>query len=157
MARWMSFRCDAMAGRLVAVGLIEVVDTDGDHRWTTIGGTELAGETIDEAMERCIRETLGPDAHYQLSKPRPVEITGIRQLGQRHAAGRRTDRAEINEPCAVEVWGKLEPQGVAPRFAWFLVTALPARRDIATGKRAVLADFLEAQGEPALAARLRRF
>jgi hypothetical protein len=145
-------------GRLVAVGLIKVVDADGDDRWTTIGGTELVGETIDEAMERCIRETLGPDAHCQRSKPRLVAITGIiRPMGQRPAAGRRTDRAGINEPCAVEVWGNLVPQGLAPRFAWFLVTALPARHDFATGMRARLADFLEAQGEPGLAARLRQF
>ncbi len=139
-------------GRLVAVGLIEVVDTDGEARWTTIGGTELGGETI----ERCVRETLGPDAQYQLSKPQPVEMTGIRRLGHRAAPARR-DRGGINEPYAVEIWGKLEPQGRARRFMWFLVTALPARPDIAGGTRAVLADFLEAQGEPGLAARLRQF
>jgi hypothetical protein len=46
---------------------------------------------------------------------------------------------------------------VAHRFSWFLVTALPAQRQIAVAKRPVLADFLEAQGEPGLAQRLMLF
>lgn len=144
-------------GRLVAVGLIEVEDTDGAERWTTIGGAELAGESIDETIERWVRETLGWDAHGQRSRPRLVGITGTRPGGQGDAAGLRTDRTEIEQPCAIEIWGTLVPHGVARRFTWFLVTALPARREMASGKRAVLADFLEAEGEPGLAARLRRF
>lgn len=75
----------------------------------------------------------------------------------RHIAG----GAEIPDlalvACAVEVRGRIVPEGVARRFSWFLVTALPMREEIASGQRAVIADFLEAQGEPGLAARLRQF
>ena len=144
-------------GRLVAVGLIEVADTDGEQRWTTIHRAELAGETIDEAIERSLSEALGPDAHGQRSKPRSMGTMGSRLAGRGDGAGRGGDRREIDDPCAVEIWGKLQPQGVARRFTWFIVTALPAQREIASGMRPVLASFLEAQGEPGLAARLRQF
>jgi hypothetical protein len=40
---------------------------------------------------------------------------------------------------------------------WFLVTALPAQEQITAATRSNVADFLEAQGEPGLAARLRLF
>ena len=144
-------------GRLVAVGLIEIVDTDGENRWTTVGGAELPGETFDEAIERCLKETLGPDARGQLSKPRPIGPISRRPVGQGVPAGPPADRSESDEPCAVEIGGRLAPQGVAHRFSWFLVTALPAQRQIVVAKRPVLADFLEAQGESGLAARLRLF
>jgi hypothetical protein len=144
-------------GRLVAVGLIEIVDTDGENRWTTVGGAELPGETFDEAIERCLKETLGPDARGQLSKPRPIGPISRRLVGHGVPAGPPSDRSESDEPCAVEIGGRLAPQGVAHRFSWFLVTALPAQRQIVVAKRPVLADFLEAQGESGLAARLRLF
>lgn len=85
-------------GRLVAVGLIEVVDTDGEERWTTIGGPDMAAESIDEAIERCLRETLGSDAHGQLSRPPPVGPTESRP---------RTNRDEIDEPSAADIWGEV--------------------------------------------------
>ena len=144
-------------GRLVAVGLIEFVDSDGERRWTTIHGAEIAGETIELAIERSLRETLGADVHGQLSKPRSMGITATRLFGHDDGGRPASDRSETDDPCAVEIWGNLQPQGVARRFSWFIVTALPAQREIASGKRAVLANFLEAQGEPGLAARLRQF
>ena len=144
-------------GRLVAVGLIEFVDSDGERRWTTIHGAEIAGETIELAIERSLRETLGADVHGQLSKPRSMGITATRLFGHDDGGRPASDRSETDDPCAVEIWGNLQPKGVARRFSWFIVTALPAQREIASGKRPVLADFLEAQGEPGLAARLRQF
>ncbi len=85
-------------GRLVAVGLIEVVDTDGEERWTMIHAAELAGQTIDEAIERSLRATLGADARGQLSKPRSVGIAGTRLVGRGDGGGLRTDRSEIDDP-----------------------------------------------------------
>jgi Domain of unknown function (DUF4916) len=144
-------------GRLVAVGLIEAADAHGEARWTTISAIVLPGDTIEQAIERCVKETLGSDAHGQFSKRRPVGIIGTRVFGQREDPRLRPNPGEINEPCAVEIWGKLEPHGVARRFAWFLVTALPARGGMASEQWALLADFLEGQGEPGLAARMRQF
>lgn len=69
----------------------------------------------------------------------------------------RIDRSEIDDPCAVEISGKLQPQGMVRRFSWFIVTALPAQQELAVGMRPVLAAFLKAQGEPGLAARLMQF
>jgi hypothetical protein len=141
-------------GRLVAVGLIEVMDVDGVQRWTTIGAAEAPGESVDNVVERCLGDTLGPGAHGQRSNPRTVGL------------GRRGDRSErswaeglraVAGPCAVEIWGRIEPRGVALRFSWFLVTALPAQHAIVADKQPVLADFLEMQGEPGLAGRLRGF
>jgi hypothetical protein len=40
---------------------------------------------------------------------------------------------------------------------WFLVTALPAQEQVTAATRSALAEFLETQGEPGLAARLRLF
>jgi len=144
-------------GRLVAIGLIEIVDSDGAERWTTISGAQRPDETFSEAIERCLTETLGPDARGQLSKPPQIRPIGRHPVGQGVAAGRSSDRTESDGPSAVEIEGRLAPQGAAQRFTWFLVTALPAQRQIATATRSVLADFLEAQGEPGLAGRLRLF
>jgi hypothetical protein len=58
---------------------------------------------------------------------------------------------------AVEIWGKIAPQGSVLRFSWFLVTALPAQDVFVGGQRELLAAFLDAQGEPGLAGRLRQF
>jgi hypothetical protein len=132
-------------------GLIEIVDTDGEDGWTTISGAQRPDETFPEAIERCLTETLGPDARGQLSKPPRIRPIGRHPVGQGVAAGRSSDRTESDGPWAVEIEGRLAPQGVAQRFSWFLVTALQAQRQIAAATRSVLADFLEAQGESGLA------
>lgn len=128
--------------------MVEVADAAGEERWTTIHWVEQAGETITETIERAIQETLGPDAHAELSKPRSIGTVTTPFHG---------DGSGIDDPCAVEISGRLQPQGVARRFSWFIVTALPAQAQLVVGIRPVLADFLEAQGEAGLAARLRRF
>jgi hypothetical protein len=144
-------------GRLVAIGLIEIVDADGEERWTTISGEALPGENLDEAIERSLKESLGPGVRGQLSAP--SQIRPIRRRPDRHGgATRRTSvRGDGDETWAVEIEGRLAPQGAAHRFTWFIVTALPAQEQIRVATRPVLADFLEAQGEPGLAGRLRLF
>ena len=144
-------------GRLVAVGLIEAPDAQGNLRWSAIGATALPGETVEQVIDRCIKEALGPDAAEQVSTPRPTPTSGGRLPGRRDGARPRPATGEIDEPCAVEVRGKLEPQGASRRFAWFLVTALPAREAMASGQWAILADLLEEQGERGLAERMRLF
>jgi Domain of unknown function (DUF4916) len=144
-------------GRLVGVGLIEVADADGRPRWTLIEGVDLPGESIDEAVERSVQASLGPEAHGHVAKVQPRWITdpgpGVDGTRTRGHAPRSSDE----ESCAAEISGSLQPQGPVQRFGWFLVTALPAQQEIAAGARSVLADFLDAEGEFGLAARLRQF
>ena len=143
------------SGRLVAVGLISTAGVDGEQRWTTIRGTVLPGETIERAIARCVGETLGSEARAQLSPPPQVGWAGKLPHARRDDAPLRTDRRDI--AAAVEIQGRLMPQGAARRFAWFLVTALPVRGEVSSGQWALLADFLEAHGERGLAARMRQF
>ena len=135
------------SGRLVAVGLLRATDPGGAERWTTVGGRAHPGETIEQTIHRCLGETLGSEVRAQRS-PAP-------RLG----APGRADAAPSVEPgeraptYAVEMRGRLVPQGTALRLAWFLVTALPPRGEVSSAQWTLLADFLEAQGEPAVAAR----
>jgi len=145
------------SGRLVAVGLIRTAGVDRDERWTTIGGAVLPGETIERAIARCVGETLGAEARAQLSPPPQVGPVGKPPHARRDDAPLQTDQREIEAPLAVEIQGRLVPQGAARRFAWFLVTALPVRGEVSSAQWALLADFLVAQGEPGLAARMRQF
>jgi Domain of unknown function (DUF4916) len=143
-------------GRLVAVGLIEVRDLTGVDRWSLISGSQLPNETLPTVIERCLTETLGPDVRGQYSE------SGIEGAGRelRRADPRRLLHSQgpgEETPTAVEITGRLAPHGVAMRFTWFLVTALPAQDAIRPEHRALLAAFLEAQGEPGLAGRLTQF
>ncbi len=142
-------------GRLVGVGLVEVADPDGRPRWTLIDGLEVPGESIDESVERSIRASLGAEAHGYLAKLQPPWITDPRPRVDGTRVRGRPPRSRGEEAIAVELSGSFQPQGAVHRFSWFLVTALPAREEIAAGVRLVLADFLEAEGEFGLAARLR--
>ena len=144
-------------GRLVAIGLIEIVDTDGADRWSTICGATRSGESFDEAIERSLRETLGPDVRGQFSATLHIKPIGRRPIGSGGPPGRHLVSGESVASWAVEIEGRVAPQGQAQRFMWFLVTALPAQEQITAATRSNLADFLEAHGEPGLAARLRLF
>ena len=144
-------------GRLVAIGLIEIVDIDGADRWSTICGETLSGESFDEAIERSLRETLGPDVRGQFSAPLHIKPIGRDPIGSGGPPGRHLVSGESVASWAVEIEGRVAPQGQAQRFMWFLVTALPAQEQITAATRSNVADFLEAQGEPGLAARLRLF
>lgn len=143
-------------GRLVAIGLIAIVDIDGEDRWSTISGATSSGESFEETIERSLRETLGPDVHSQFSAPLHVKPIGWSSIGGDGSPGRQIARGE-SAGWAVEIAGRVAPQGQAQRFMWFLVTALPAQERITAAARSALADFLEAQGEPGLAARLGLF
>jgi hypothetical protein len=145
------------SGRLVAVGLIRAAGVDGEERWTTIGGAVLPGETIERAIARCVGETLGTEARAQLSPPPPLGPAGKPLHTRRDDSPLQTDQREIEAPLAVEIQGRLVPHEAARRFAWFLVTALPVRGEVSAAQWALLADFLEAQGEPGLADRMRQF
>jgi hypothetical protein len=136
-------------GRLVAVGLIEAPDTDGERRWTTIGGSLIAGEATDDAIGRWLKDALGPDVCWRFSIPPSAVRTEEHQ--------RRVEAWQVDEAHAVDVSGRIASDGAPRRFSWFLVTSLPPRAKIASGKRTVLASFLEAQGERSLGHRLRQF
>jgi hypothetical protein len=140
----------------VAIGLIEIVDTDGEARWATISSASVFGEIPDEAIARALRDTLGPDVRSEFSAPLHVKPIGRRLIG-RVEPPERYPRDGESPAWAVEIDGRVTPQGEVQRFMWFLVTALPAQEQITAATRSALADFLEAQGEPGLAARLRLF
>ena len=149
-------RCDG-SGRLVAVGLVRTVGVDGEESWTTIGGDVLPEETIEEAIARRVAETLGPAARARLVRLPQVGMAGQPDLARFDDASLHTDQRDSEAAYAVEIHGRLVPQPPALRFAWFLVTAMPIREEVSVAQWALLADFLEAWGEPRLAARMRQF
>jgi len=149
-------RCDG-SGRLVAVGLVRTVGVDGEESWTTIGGDVLPGQAIEEAIARCVAETLGPAARAHLVLLPQVGMGGQPDLARFDDAALHTDERDSEAAYAVEIQGRLVPQPPALRFAWFLVTAMPIREEVSVAQWALLADFLEAWGEPRLAARMRQF
>ena len=143
-------------GRLVGVGLIEIADPDRRAHWTVIDVAALPGETMDQAIERGIHASLGAQAYGHLAKLQPAWITDPRPRVDGTQVHRHARRSTGDEAIAVELSGTLQPQSPVHRFSWFLVTALPAHEEIAIGARSVLADFLDAEGEFGLAARLRQ-
>ncbi len=144
------------SGRLVAVGLLRATDPDGAERWTTVGGRVHPGATLEQAIEGCLGETLGSEVRAQRSPAPRLGTPGRPVSAWRADAPPSVEPGERARTYAVELRGRLVPQGTARRFAWFLVTALPPRGEVSSAQWALLADFLEAQGEPAVAARMRR-
>ena len=143
-------------GRLVGVGLIEVADVEGRPHWTLIAVLEGAGEAIDKAVEESVQASFGSAAHGHIAKLQPAWITDPRPRVDGTQVHRHALRSTGEEAIAVELSGTLQPQSPVHRFSWFLVTALPAHEEIAIGARSVLAEFLDAEGEFGLAARLRQ-
>lgn len=144
-------------GRLVAVGLVEVVDVDGHERWSLIAGQELPSETVDEVIDPSLHDSLGPDVHGQRSVPRRPNPDWAGPSRRSRRSEHTPAEINVSGPLAVEIRGKIAPQGSVHRFSWFLVTALPAQDAFVRGQRELLAAFLDAQGEPGLAGRLRQF
>ncbi len=144
------------SGRLVAVGLLRATDPDGAERWTTVGGRLHPGATIEQAIEGCLGETLGSEVRAQRSPAPRLGTPGRPVSAWRADAPPSAEPGERAPAYAVELRGRLVPQGTARRLAWFLVTALPPRGEVSSAQWTLLADFLEAQGEPAVAARMRR-
>jgi len=145
------------SGRLVAVGLIGTAGINGEMRWTTIGGAVPRGETIEQAISRCVAETLGSAAQAQDSPQASVALTGLRPRAGRDEQPPQSHQRDVEVPLAVEIRGRIQPQGTDRRFAWFLITALPVRGEVPAAQWALLAEFLDAQGEHGLAARMRQF
>jgi hypothetical protein len=145
------------SGRLAAVGLIAVLDADREERWATITGTAAPGESIEDAIERSVRVVLGPAADARLWEHKPVGRTQSRQFMGGIGAPARREHEGMDVAYPVDLSGGLVPQGDARQFSWFLVSVLPPGRQLAAGTHAVLARFLEAEGEPGAAARLKRF
>lgn len=145
------------SGRLVAVGLIRTLGLSSEERWTTIGGTVLPGEAIEGAIARCVAETLGVEARAHLLPQPQVGNAGRPDLDRSDDTALQDHQRDIEATYAVEIQGRLVAQLPARRFAWFLVTAMPIREAISVAQWALLADFLEAWGEPGLAARMRQF
>ena len=114
------------------------------------------GETIEQAIEGCLGETLGSEVRAQRSPAPRLGTPGRPVSAWRADAPPPVEPGERAPTYAVELRGRLVPQGTARRLAWFLVTALPPRGEVSSAQWALLADFLEAQGEPAVAARMRR-
>jgi len=64
------------SGRLVAVGLPRATESDGEERWTTVGGRVHPDETIEGAIDRCLGETLGSEVWAQHSPPPRIGRVG---------------------------------------------------------------------------------
>ncbi len=149
-------RLDAR-GAIVAIGLIRrptAIAAEGE-RWMTIGGRLRRGERIADAIEREVREALGPAARVDVpAVPVPAALAeympGTRDDGpfdpRQHAVG-------LTYAIAVE--GEIRVGGEATDFRWFEPDELPTRGNYGFGQWSVVADMLDRFGLAAAASRVR--
>lgn len=108
------------------VGLIERRDERGDLRWAMIGGGVHRNETVEEAIVRQVRITLGDGAVVELpgDRVRPHAI-GQYFPTRRPGFGYDPRKHAISLSYRVGVSGPLVPMDEAVSFAWFAVGDLP--------------------------------
>ncbi len=112
-------------GGSVAVGLIEREIELGARGWNMVGGGVYRGETLEAAIARHMRDTLGDDVDWEpidTERPDAVEQyfpspTGSFPVDPRKHA--------VALSFATRLDGTPRPQGEALGFSWFAADALP--------------------------------
>jgi hypothetical protein len=138
--------------------MIELSTPEQSTSWNLISTTPQPGELIDDTIARALAETLGPNiAAHRLDRV-PGDVPSDRSKHRRLANRDESfTPGRSGAPIGVELSGAVEPRGGVLKFTWYLVTVLPPQATIRPEHRSLLADFLDAHGEPGLAARLRQF
>lgn len=114
------------------VGLISRSNMEDGIAFALVGGRILRGETIAEAIERQVRETLGPAVSYEPCE-RPPDMILEYVPGREHDLrfGRDPLKHSVGLTWRLELGGEETPGGEATGFRWFAEQELPHRSEIA--------------------------
>jgi ADP-ribose pyrophosphatase YjhB (NUDIX family) len=101
------------------IGLIKRADANGEVGWNLVGGGVYRGESIERAVERHLRETLGPDVAWHkpdFGHPEAVgEYMPALELGRPHDPRKHA----VALTFVVAVDGEISAGGEALEFRWF--------------------------------------
>ena len=110
----------------VRVGLIKRRDEHGHLRWAMIGGGVHRNETLGEAIDRHVKETLGKDACLELPRDEAYP-DAVGQYFPSPRAGYGHDPRK--HAIALTYWGTLSGPiavgGEAEDFKWFDASSVP--------------------------------
>jgi ADP-ribose pyrophosphatase YjhB (NUDIX family) len=134
----------ADVGSFDSIGLILRDTPHQGRRWCLVGGRMLRNESFAQAIGRQLRETLGPDATFDL--PAPIQPAYVAQyFTEPRSAGLHDPRQHaLGNTFIVRVTGETRAQGEAHEFRWFPVDALPTAEEFGFGQDRVLAACLGA-------------
>jgi ADP-ribose pyrophosphatase YjhB (NUDIX family) len=127
------------------VGLIKRRDEHGGIRWAMLGGGVYRGETIAEALDRHVRDTLGSDAKIELPDGQE-HPPAVGQYFPRPRPGFGYDPRK--HAIALSYWATLSgdttPIGEAVSFDWFGVGAIPPDSEFGYGHELTVARLIRA-------------
>lgn len=128
--------------RAVEIGLILRDTPHQGRRWCLIGGRVLYGETLDRAIQRQVRETLG--ARLRVSYQQQATPLFVAQYSP---SGRRPFLLDPRQHAigliySVKLHGPIDPQGEAFEFRWFDSERLPSPKDFGFGQSPVVGACL---------------
>jgi ADP-ribose pyrophosphatase YjhB (NUDIX family) len=111
----------------IEVGLISRIDAnDGETRLNLVGGAIRLNESVELAVERHVRETLGPKVHWEARDYSTPEFAGQYLTYPTSTYGYDSRHHAVSFSYTLEIWGEVEAQGEARSITYFPVTDLPA-------------------------------
>lgn len=118
------------------VGLIVRGDYEGGEGYAVVGGRVLRGETLNEAVTRQVRETLGEQVSWDgdFDRRPPDMVLQYFPWEKEGFFGRDPSKHSVGLTWLVEVTGEAETGGEATDFRWFRSNELPRRSAIAFGQ-----------------------
>jgi ADP-ribose pyrophosphatase YjhB (NUDIX family) len=114
-------------------GLISRAVPEGGEMFALVGGRVLKGESINEAVTRQLRETLGFDVSWEDDFDERLPDMLMQYFQDANASGRfgfDLSKHSIGLTWRVEIEGKVETGGEATSFRWFPLAELPPRSAI---------------------------
>jgi ADP-ribose pyrophosphatase YjhB (NUDIX family) len=132
--------------RVNAVGLILRETPHEGKRWCLVGGRLLYGESLEEAIHRQIKETLGSRVHVAVGRdPQPLYV---KQYSPRGRSPFSVDPRQhsVGLTYASQIKGTPVAGGEAISFKWFDVTSLPKAKEFGFGQDTVVRICLQLLG-----------
>jgi ADP-ribose pyrophosphatase YjhB (NUDIX family) len=116
-------------------GLIARTDYEGGETYAMVGGRVLRTETLDEAVTRQIRETLGDSVTWEgnFNDKMPDSLLQYFPEQREGEFGRDPTKHSVALTWLVEINGEVETGGEATEFRWFNVEKLPPKSLIGFG------------------------
>ena len=113
-----------------SIGLIRRETADEGIKWCVIGGRLLYGESFWSGVLRQIRETLGGEVRIlsEIKDQQPLFVAQYFPDGNPPFL-RDPRQHTVGLTYALELNGKVIPQGEALEFKWFHMTDLPINTD----------------------------
>lgn len=128
------------------VGLIRRETGGGTTVWAMVGGGVHRGETIDEAIHRHVRTTLGARVKWQYVDGESDPVVAEYFPWERQGHGIDSRKHAIALSYAVRLGGHPSAQDEAIEFKWFKAGSVPSAASIWAGQHAPIMRLLEAQG-----------